>query len=83
MKECVTNSLKHGESTEITINFYSDKEWKIEIIDNGKGFDTTNYIKGSGLENILHRVVESSWKLKIDSKINSGTKINLEGSTTN
>lgn len=83
MKECVTNSLKHSEATEITVNFFSDKDWMIEITDNGKGFDTSNYQRGSGLENIRHRVEESNWKINLESKKESGTKITISGNTTN
>ncbi|MBL0031397.1 MAG: hypothetical protein IPP27_04180 [Bacteroidetes bacterium] len=83
MKECVTNSLKHSQAKEITINFYSDTEWKIEIADNGKGFDTSNYLRGSGIENIRHRVEECNWRIELESKKESGTKIRISGNTTN
>lgn len=83
MKECVTNSLKHSDAKEITISFFSDKDWKIEIEDNGKGFDTTNYLRGSGIDNIRYRVEECKWEFVIESNINSGTKIRISGNTTN
>ena len=82
MKECVTNSLKHSEANEITVIFFSNKEWEIEITDNGKGFDTLNYIKGSGIDNIHHRVDESNWQFTINSNKTAGTKIKINGNTT-
>jgi signal transduction histidine kinase len=83
MKECVTNSLKHSVASEITVNFYSDKEWKIEVVDNGKGFDTSNYLKGSGIDNIHHRVEECNWEIVLESNPQIGTKITISGNTTN
>lgn len=82
IKECITNVLKHSNASEIYVHFFSDQEWRIEIIDNGKGFDTSNYIKGSGLDNIQHRAKNDNWNFNINSKYNEGTSIKISGNTT-
>ena len=41
LQETVNNSVKHADATIITAcSSITDKEWSIEITDNGKGFDT-------------------------------------------
>jgi signal transduction histidine kinase len=81
MKECVTNALKHSDATEISIGFYSDKKWMISLADNGKGFDTKNLKRGSGLDNIQQRIKDCNWKIDLTSNT-KGTNIIIEGDTT-
>ncbi len=55
IQECITNSLKHGNATEINIKITAINE-NVEFIvtDNGKGCDTI--IKSNGLKGIEHRI---------------------------
>jgi signal transduction histidine kinase len=82
LQEGLNNAIRHAEATELSINGYStEKFWKIEIVDNGKGFDpfaankrTENY----GLENMAERANESDIAFEINSILCLGTKISLE-----
>lgn len=55
IQECITNSLKHGNATEINIKITATNE-NVEFIitDNGKGCNTI--IKSNGLKGIEHRI---------------------------
>ncbi len=61
LKECITNSLKHSNCTDIKITFTSTENWVITIEDNGKGFNPEHVEKGSGVNNIIHRATTSGW----------------------
>ncbi len=82
LQEGINNAIRHADASEISLNgFSTDKFWKIEIIDNGKGFDpfavskkTENY----GLENMAERANESNIAFEINSIPCLGTKISLE-----
>ncbi len=57
VKEAVHNIIKHAEATEAEIEFIIDGNIKINIIDNGKGFDETEHSKfGNGLKNMKSRM---------------------------
>ncbi len=79
IQEAINNIMKHSaaESAEIRI-FRAEKQIEIEIIDNGKGFDSTNILvfsQGFGLINIANRVKLLKGILDIHSRISSGTKL--------
>lgn len=82
MKECLNNSLKHSHAKNIDVAFFSNKEWKITITDNGEGFEYTGTQAGSGLDNIQMRARENQWKVDIVSSKGKGTTISISGSTT-
>lgn len=79
LTECITNTLKHAEATEISIIFErNEKKLQINYSDNGKGFIFDN-IKhtGLGLLNMQSRLQSINGKLEIDSTLGSGTKIQI------
>lgn len=58
-QEIVNNAFKHSNANELKINISSHQQIKIEIIDNGIGFDADNKSDGSfGLSNINGRANE-------------------------
>ena len=62
------------------INFKEYNKLKLEIKDNGKGFNTNNNnaFNGNGLKNIKSRAAEVNAMVNIFSKENEGTRILLE-----
>ncbi len=57
VKEAVHNIIKHAEASEVSLDFIVDDELKINICDNGKGFDLNNISKfGNGLKNMKYRM---------------------------
>ena len=78
IQEALNNTLKHAEATEINIKLLKEtKQIRIQIQDNGKGFDVSNkktQNKSLGLQTLKHRVESLQGKLKIESS-NKGTQI--------
>ena len=81
INELINNSLKHSGGTHIklTINEVND-EILFNIKDNGKGFDTTNYIvqKGFGLNQVRARVTNMNGKFSVISNLNNGTNVYIK-----
>ena len=78
-QESVTNIIKYANAKNITIHIESNNDGgKIEIKDNGKGFDLNNHIKGKGLTNIGQRAEKIKASLNIISSSNKGTSISLD-----
>jgi signal transduction histidine kinase len=78
-QESLSNIARHSEATEVKISLKnSNKKLNMSFIDNGCGFDTAKIKKGFGLQSIRERAesLPNGW-LKIDSKINSGTTIEV------
>lgn len=70
IQEIINNALKHSEATLILITFkYHNNIYKIEIVDNGRGFNTNeNTHLGIGLKNIKYRVELITGKINYTSK---------------
>lgn len=83
IQECLTNIIKHSEATEVMLNLRkSEKEIKLFISDNGKGFDTNKQFsdtgkKGFGLKGIPERVKLFGGAFKIQSAPAKGTSIRI------
>ena len=85
VQELLNNIVKHAAATIIHINInYISGRLKIEIIDNGKGFDPTmiNNLtikpKGIGLYNMLNRITLVNGKIQFNSEPGKGTIVNIE-----
>lgn len=79
VQEILTNALKHAQATEIVLQCSeNEKYFYITIEDDGVGFDTSNYKKGLGLENIKNRVAYLKGNFEIESQPQNGTSINIE-----
>lgn len=81
VQEFVTNSIRHGEVSEISIDIQISKNnYSIELADNGVGFEIKNIEKGMGLLNIAKRVEFINGKLLWKSKLNKGVRLTIKGS---
>lgn len=81
IQEAIQNSLKHAKASEISINGqFEDEKGKIEITDNGTGFNTNQIANAEsyGLNNMKQRIEDLAGNIKILSQPNEGTKIILE-----
>ena len=83
-KEAINNTAKYSCATEVNLTL--SKKANIVVVslnDNGVGFshsvpDTQNGATGNGLRNMHQRAAEIQSHLTVASKLNSGTKVNLE-----
>ena len=82
IQECINNTIKHAEASNIDISIIQNKE-KIftKISDNGKGFNPLKVHSrndGLGLENIRSRIEFLKGNLEINSKEGEGTSVVVE-----
>jgi two-component system, NarL family, sensor kinase len=78
IQECLNNAIKHAHPNIISIRIYqSEAERKIEISDDGKGFDMTIDSNGSGLYNLAKRMETIGGKFNLTSRVGNGTQITL------
>lgn len=75
VQETLTNASKYAEATKVSLDIITDEHYlKLEIEDNGKGFDA-NVLDGDthGLAGMRHRVMAIGGKFEIVSVIGQGT----------
>jgi two-component system sensor histidine kinase DegS len=81
LQEALSNAVKYSSATEINVQLLGNKE-QINLIvqDNGKGFiiDTSQKVKGNGLNNISERATILNGIFEIESKIGEGTILNVK-----
>jgi signal transduction histidine kinase len=78
IQEFISNSMKHGECTEINCHIRT-RLGKIYVLvsDNGSGFDKSSIKHGFGLNNMEKRAKISGVDIEISSEINKGTFLKL------
>lgn len=78
-QEISTNILKHSKASEVNFEVIEDEKiLKIQIRDNGVGFDISNSKYGIGLKNIKNRVDSFQGKIQINSTAGFGTDIRID-----
>jgi PAS domain S-box-containing protein len=83
VREILTNAAKHAEATDVDIAVRADdRKIKVQITDNGKGFDPKAVRVASdstsfGLFNIQERLTHVAGDLQISSKIGEGSRFVL------
>lgn len=76
-QESLSNSIRHGKATEISILMNFDKEsLVINIKDNGRGVEEIKYL-GLGLNNIKERISELRGEVNFSSEYNRGFTIKI------
>jgi ligand-binding sensor domain-containing protein/two-component sensor histidine kinase len=78
LKEAINNLIKYSGCTSVCILAeYSAGLLKIEVADDGKGFDTNQLSSGNGLLNMQKRTEAMRGKLCIASSPGKGTRVSL------
>jgi len=78
-KEALNNAVKYSEASEMHILLSRENNFmKMQIIDNGKGFETEKSYSGNGLRNMHSRALQMQASLKIQSIPGSGSAIVLQ-----
>ncbi len=81
-QELLTNSIKHSNASEISVQLIEhDEDISFTIEDDGVGFnfqDALNSSAGNGLHNIISRVSLIGGKLQYDSSIGTGTTVTIQ-----
>jgi two-component system, NarL family, sensor histidine kinase DevS len=77
-QQAVDNSLQHAHASSIHIELdYDKKAVRLQIIDNGQGFDIQKARQRLGLTGMRERAKEIGGKFKLDSKPGQGTRIEI------
>ncbi|UCG30674.1 MAG: tetratricopeptide repeat protein [candidate division WOR-3 bacterium] len=84
VRELLTNAAKHARASKINVSvFKKDNVMRIEVTDNGIGFDPdmlkqkTTRNEGFGLFNLKERLRHMRGKLEISSKVGQGSSVAL------
>jgi len=68
VQESLTNIQKHADAKLVVIDLSIESKWlRLEIKDDGKGFDTKQNCLGIGLRNLAERVQYHNGKFKVES----------------
>lgn len=74
-QETLVNTIKHGNASEVTISVLNHHNViRLDIYDNGVGFDSQTIEPGVGLASIRDRAKAFNATLSIDSAIGQGTR---------
>ena len=77
-KESLNNLSKYAHCSEVIISFQPVKNWlRLQIKDNGSGFDKNTVRYGNGLQNMGNRAKDLKGSLTVDSTIGEGTSVTL------
>jgi signal transduction histidine kinase len=78
VQEAVNNSMKYADPKTIQVSISKEnQELKIQISDDGLGFDPNEVVAGNGLYNMQKRIDEINGTFKLTSTVNRGTIIEL------
>ena len=78
IQEQINNIIRHADADKIQISLQSDAEYIIlTVADNGKGFDTSNFKKGSGLTNITNRAGLFNGQVEINASPGKGCSLSI------
>ena len=81
IQEAIQNIVKHAKATVVSVSFtLKNDALRINIVDDGMGFNTEKKNKGIGLKNIVSRVLKLEGELKINSPLenNKGTEFDIK-----
>lgn len=77
-KEAINNAAKYSSASSVKIQFKkANGKLQLNILDNGKGFDTQTGSSGNGLRNMKERADNLRGKLELKSSPAAGTEILL------
>lgn len=78
LQEAIQNAIKYSEASEIQVRISQEKNTlKLQVKDNGKGFEESKITPGNGLYNMRKRAEELNGDLNIQTKTDEGTTITL------
>lgn len=80
LREAISNSLRHGAAklVEIALLPVGHDRARLQVADDGTGFDPATASRGRGLDNLQTRARLRSARLTLDSRPGDGTRLTLE-----
>jgi signal transduction histidine kinase len=78
VQEALTNAVKHGHASHITLNLLEDEDrLSLTVADDGTGFDPSTWTEGFGLTGMGERVELLGGELGIESVVGQGTTVTV------
>lgn len=78
-KEAINNAAKYSEAKKVSVSISQrDRQVEMNIIDDGKGFDTAKIFGGNGMSTLKKRGAELCADFKIQSLLKEGTVVKLK-----
>ena len=80
VKEALNNAARHSKATEVRLLLHFNQGiFKVVVEDNGEGFDVVEAAaKGSGIENMRHRLEQLNGRLLVESTEGKGSVVCLQ-----
>ena len=79
IQEALNNVRKHADARHVSVKLGCEDGWiRVEIVDDGKGFDTGAYSDGVGQDSMRQRAEEIGGKLTVESAPGTGSTVRLE-----
>ena len=70
--------LKHAAASRVAVTLsYEPGQIRLEVVDDGRGFDPKSVVRGNGLENMNKRTEELDGSVTIESVPGDGTSITV------
>jgi len=78
VQEALSNIVKHARATQASVQLSLEEgELRMQISDNGAGFDPAQTSSGIGLVGMRERVYALNGRIAIDTGLSAGTRINI------
>jgi signal transduction histidine kinase len=79
VREAIMNAGKHADATLVRVLASFDRGvLRLEVVDNGVGFDADRRVRGYGLRSMHERAESIGARLTIDARPQDGTRVTLE-----
>jgi signal transduction histidine kinase len=81
VREALNNTLKHACARKVTVTLkQDDASIRLEISDDGVGFDTTDTCREGclGIASMQERAQEQGWRFEVQSEAGAGTRVRVE-----
>ncbi len=78
IKEAINNAAKHASASKVFLKINAiEKGIKINIEDNGRGFNINEVYEGNGLKNYQLRAILGEIEIKVNADFGSGTSVEI------
>jgi two-component system sensor histidine kinase UhpB len=76
MQEALSNAVKHARASEVSVTLAMRPDGlRMEVADNGRGFDPEQASNGIGIVGMRERVYAFNGSIRIDSSVGGGTRV--------
>lgn len=78
LQECLTNISRHAGATEVTVRLDEcESAYKLEVMDNGIGFDVVQQVSSFGISGMQQRVDSVNGRMEIEARPGDGVTVRV------